>query len=311
MKKHQDRADPISLEDFADRLSHVQWHGHYISAECVYHSTISGNPMMVYDDGWFRCLSCGVQGSHQRLMGKLTGIPKPQTKETHSIIPPWRMWEKVHGSWQKAAKVAYDTAKGFPGLVSYIANRGMKPYLEDAKIGWLDGWYSFPVFSATGKLVDWVVRADPRKNTEVKYATRPRVQYGESHLYCPDWQLIEGATEIYLPFGMLDTWSIYACDLPTLTGITGWTVDASLLDDIRKTIYIIPDRGEDRGARKLRENLSWRGKILYLDYPDECNDPNSVLCKHGVNYLTEMITEAKSWIGKVQQKLHLDESLRA
>lgn len=281
----------VPLEDLADKLHGVSWHGNYISARCPYHDDTHAS-LLVYEDGYFKCLACGVYGSHSKLEKKLTGQPY-EVRTERQPSPPWLSWEKKYDSLENAAIEAYNNGKHFPALLSYIKQRKLDKFIKQGKFGWLDGWLSFPVFDQDGDMIDWVVRSHPKKQTEVKYAIRPRKNRNDNHLYCPDWNFCQNFQEIYFPFGLLDSWSIFACDLPAVTGITGQLVDAKLLEDIRKIIYIIPDAGELAGAMRLQEQLDWRGRVLQLDYPDNCKDSNDVLRIHGVTKLTELINEAK------------------
>jgi len=281
----------IPLEDMAERLNKVSWHSNYFSACCPFHDD-SHASLICYDDGYFKCLACGVYGNHQKLERKLRGEIRPQKAE-HQATPPWLSWEKKYGSYENAAIQAYNNGKNFPALLSYIKQRKLDNFIKQGKFGWLDNWFSFPVFDADGDMIDWIVRAHPKKQTEIRYAIRPRKNRNDNHLYCPDWNFLAKSQEIYFPFGLLDAWSIFACELPAMTGITGQLINPELLSDIRKRIYIIPDKGEGQGARRLQQQLDWRGIVLCLNYPDDCKDSNDILRLHGVNILKELIEEAK------------------
>lgn len=287
----------IALEELAEGLKNVQWHRNYISACCVWHD--DSNPsMLVYDDGYFKCLSCGVYGNHQKLQRKLQGKIVSKAIEQKSAFPPWQSWLKKYTTYEDAAQQAYNNARNFPALLSYLKQRRLDNFIKQGRFGWLDGWLSFPVFDEDDNFIDWVVRSHPSKKTDIKYAIRPRKnRTTDNHLYCPDWNFLNESQEIYFPFGLLDAWSIFAAGLPSITGITGQLVNPELLCDIRKTIYIIPDRDELQGAMRLQEQLGWRGRVLRLDYPDECKDSNDIHIGHGVNSLREMIEETKHGAG--------------
>lgn len=284
----------INLDDLADGLHGVKWHRNYLAARCPFHDDTHAS-LLVYEDGYFKCLSCGAYGNHAKLQRKLQGEKyRPPVTETKSATPPWLYWKEKYSTYEEAAKQAYNNAKAFPALLSYLKQRKLDNFIQQGKFGWLDGWLSFPVFDQDGDFVDWVIRSHPSKKTDLRYAIRPRKnRTTDNHLYSPDWEFCQKSQEIYFPFGILDAWSIFACSLPAVTGITGQLVQAELLDDIRKTIYIIPDRDEINGAIRLQERLDWRGRILRLNYPDGCKDSNDVLRLHGVNHLREIIEEAK------------------
>lgn len=282
----------IPLEDLAEKLNRVSWHRNYISACCPYHDD-SHASLLVYDDGYFKCLACGVYGNHQKLERKLSGKSIQSKPAEKQPAPSWLSWENKYGSMENAAIEAYNNAKAFPALLSYLKQRKLDNFIRQGKFGWLDGWLSFPVFDQDNDFVDWVIRSHPKKQTDIKYAIRPRKNFNDNHLYCPSWDFLSKFQEIFFPFGILDAWSIYACDLPAVTGITGQLVEPKLLDDIRKIIYIIPDVGELAGAMRLQEQLDWRGRVLQLDYPDGCKDSNDILRLHGVNTLKGIIENGK------------------
>lgn len=286
----------ISLDELAESLHGVSYHNGYISAKCPFHDDTHAS-LLVYEDGYFKCLACGVYGNHAKLQRKLQGNTVSHETIQKSASPPWLSWEKKYSSYEGAAIQAYNNAKNFPSLLSYLKQRKLDCFIKQGKFGWLDGWLTFPVFDADNDFVDLVVRSHPSKKTDVKYAIRPRRNRIDAHLYCPDWNFLAESQEIYFPFGLLDAWSVFACNLPAITGITGQMVDASLLSEIRKTIYIIPDRDEMDGAIRLQEKLDWRGHILRLDYPPDCKDSQDVHRLHGVNILKELIEKAKHGAG--------------
>ena len=56
-----------------------------------------------------------------------------------------------------------------------------------------------------------------------------------------------------------------------------------------KRVIILPDKGEEDTARKLRDELGWRGAVMNLDYPSGCKDPNDLLVKgHGQWLISEI-----------------------
>jgi len=65
------------------------------------------------------------------------------------------------------------------------------------------------------------------------------------------------------------------------------------LDEYRKQIIILPDKGEEDTARKLASRLGWRGKVLVLDYPDGCKDPNDLLVKGHSQWLISQINRKR------------------
>jgi hypothetical protein len=146
------------------------------------------------------------------------------------------------------------------------------------------------VISPDGQFVDWVLRATPAIQTNSKYVCRPRKNKQEGfQLYSSDWQRIEESNAVYVPFGLLDMWTLDMCGLATATGLTGKTYQPPWFDGIRKKIYLIPDVGEEDAAHRLKRRLGWRAEVLELEYPDGCKDCNDILMKHDVLEVTKVI----------------------
>ena len=57
-------------------------------------------------------------------------------------------------------------------------------------------------------------------------------------------------------------------------------------------MLFIPDKGEEKEANRIASQLDWRGKVLKVEYPDDCKDINDVHVKHP-KLLEEM---KKKWI---------------
>lgn len=289
------RSDKALQERLAEQLDMVSWHGHYFSCRCPFHEDSSPS-MMVYED-YFKCLSnCGAHGSLQSLEKRLNkgnstiSHHTPASSENFNS-PPWRSWLKKYGSYEDAAEAAHETALAMPSLVSYLKKRSIFEYLKQGKFGWIDNWLSFPVMDEEGSIVDWTIRAMPTKKIAYRYAARPRLSRNERHhLYVPDWKALQKADTVYACFGIVDVWALYKAGFPSCTGLHGKGIDIKLFDDIRKRVVVIPDKHEEPEGVKLVKELGWRGKLLRLDYPEDCKDPSDVLTIHGVNKLQSLIT---------------------
>jgi len=62
----------ITLDTLRDILPQAKSYTNYISGICPFHED-SKPSLLVYDDGWFRCLGCGVVGNYDKLYRALTG----------------------------------------------------------------------------------------------------------------------------------------------------------------------------------------------------------------------------------------------
>jgi hypothetical protein len=111
-------------------------------------------------------------------------------------------------------------------------------------------------------------------------------------LYVPSWKRCNAKDTIYVTFGIIDAVTLYAAGFASMSTTTGKRINPSAFDNIRKSIIIVPDSGEEQEALKLAAKLGWRGKVLQLDYPDGCKDINDLLWKKNFTFeqLKEMIT---------------------
>jgi len=283
-------------ETVANRLNGVQWHGHYFTSVCPFHHSIPVRAsMFVYPDG-YRCASCSAYGTLDYLNKSLNGLRVSHitTEEVVDEKPEWSKYLKEHGSYRAAATHAYRIIQEFPVLGNYFADRGLGNIIKAGKVGYIDGWYSFPIFDEDNNFVDWVLRASQHKTTTTKYAVRPRLNKRDVFsLYAADWDLVNSSNELYVPFGMLDMWTLHLCGFPAATGLLGKSHKSEWFDGIRKPIYLIPDLGEESEAYKFAKQLGWRGRVLRLAYPKYCKDPNDILKMYGKDEVILKIQESK------------------
>ena len=273
--------------ELSDMLDKVSWHGDYYSCLCVFHDNRDTPAMMVYPDG-FSCKSCGEFGSLNKLRAKLNGTViryREGLEQEEQEKPKWTEWQKKYNNWAHAAEKAYLTGQKYPVLMKYIKDRGFSDIIQEGRIGYIDGWISFPIFDRSGEMVDWVVRSTPTLETNIKYAVRPRFRGEKYGLYASDWDRIEDSDNIYIPFGILDMWALHMLGLPSATGIVGKSYILRWFDNIRKPIYLIPDLGEEDAAYKFKQQLGWRGNVLILNFPEGTKDCADILLKYGAERL--------------------------
>jgi len=279
----------IDLNDLSTNLSRVSWHGKYFSCTCPFHND-SQPSLMVYEDG-FNCKACGERGSLEKLQNKIRGGNKPSVLDTVSSsnrTPSWQTWRTKYGDWHTLAVEAYKRAQQAPFLWNYVTNRRISQTTVDKEmIGWVDRWITLPVFDEQGDFVDLVVRGTA--DSQIRYGIRPRVD-NDTHLYA-DWDMINKSSEVYVCFGIFDRLTLTQCGLAAATGISGKEINASLFDDIRKRIYVIPDFREEEDAISLVSQLGWRGKLLVPDYPVGCKDLNDILMKYGQDKVLEVLND--------------------
>jgi hypothetical protein len=265
----------LLLDELMDLLDRPKRYSNYIVAMCDHDGAYRPN-LFIYEDT-YRCSSCGKWGKTEDLLNQLLGKPIIYTQEAFNFRNPFTRWTKDK-SLLKVLRSAKNTLKHQAVFRSYLLKRGLDhPTINKLKLGYKDDWYTFPVFDENKKLVGAVARAGEGRDQTNKYVV-PQGQ-DPNLLYCPDWKRLEGSGNVYLTFGVISCISIYLCGLKSLSTLSGHTLDSGSLDEIRKTIVVVPDRHEEEAAYRLANKLGWRGKVLELDYPDDCDDPNDVYMK--------------------------------
>jgi hypothetical protein len=93
-------------------------------------------------------------------------------------------------------------------------------------------------------------------------------------LYVPDWNSLY-KSYLGITFGMFDAITLCLAGFPAVTSTSGKdSFDPDWLDWWNGYIYIVPDLLEESSAHKLASKLGWRGRVVQLNYPDNCKDPN-------------------------------------
>ena len=223
---------------------------------------------MVYED-WYRCLSCGANGPTHKLVEKLTG--RTAIRPTSNFRNPWSKWLK-NQSIKDVISSAFRK-----GQSVYIRERHIPDKVQrKLGIGTKENWITFPIVD-DNKIIGGVARRGDNNSSEAKYVI-PSGQ--DSNLvYIPSRMLLETSETVYLTFGILDAISLFLMGKGAISTTTGKRLNPTALDNIRKPIYIVPDKGEEEDAQNLASKLGWRGHVLYIDYPDGTKDINDLLVK--------------------------------
>lgn len=262
----------ISYEDIISKLEHAQEFERYTSALCVFH-TDSSPSLLVFKDGWFRCLGCGRHGTWKTLWNKLKGQPIMIMKEERTAFgaPPIRDM----GNLEELCYQAHADLIQFPSLGWYLEMRGLQERIETNEIGYVKGWYTFPVRDRNDIFQTAVLRAAPH----VQEASGHRYWCRSAPMpYVPDWFLVNNKPVLFVVYGIMDALTLAQLRFPVITSTAGNnTFRAEWLDEFRHTIYIIPDKGEERQATDLADQLGWRGRMLKLEYPQGIKDANGFL----------------------------------
>jgi hypothetical protein len=178
-------------------------------------------------------------------------------------------------------------------LQDYLRRRGVANRIIPQQLGYQDGWYSIPCYDPNRKLEGVVMRASP--HVQETTGARFNIPKGQpALLYVPDWKQSLLADYFCVVFGMFDALALCELGIPVGTSTSGKdSTNANMLEWCRKPIIIIPDKGEEQTAIKLVTKLGWRGKVLFLGYPDELKDPADYV-EHGRGQeLLRMIEEAR------------------
>jgi hypothetical protein len=260
----------ITFSDLQSACGEVHEFANYFTAVCPFHDDRSPS-LLVYKDGWFRCLGCQKQGTWKTLWNKLKGQPLQIMPERRSR---WSLPGIPSEGLEDACYQAHMDLIGFPSLGWYLEMRGLEDRIETNELGFWEGWYTVPVRDENGEFEGAVFRAAPH----IQEATGLRY-WSPQHplMFVPDWSLYHRAKPLIVVFGVLDALAVSSLRFPVATSTGGLNFDPAWLDDCRSTICIIPDKGEFAAARKLAAPLGWRAKVVDLDYPEGVKDPAGYL----------------------------------
>jgi hypothetical protein len=273
----KDTAIMITYNDLLNALQNVHEYSTYAAARCVFHQDSSPS-LLVYKDGWFRCLGCSRTGSwlqlYNRIKGQATPVHPERRLHVHSPNHLFDEFQTVeHGCYQ-----AHMDLLQFTSWQWYLEQRGLGDSTEIAEIGYLNGWYTIPVKDRDGNFITVVLRAAP--HVQLISGHRYWCHHAPT-MYVPDWRLLDRAKFIVVVFGIFDALTLNKLRYPVVTVTSGKNqFCAEWLDEYRRPIYIIPDKGEEETAHKLASHLGWRGNVVRLDFPDGCKDANDFLMQN-------------------------------
>ena len=264
----------------------------YFTSDCpIDNREHDSPPFLVFDDGYY-CMSCEARGSLEYLksiLGRNTFVPKPFSKPKSQILPRWKSWQVKYDDLQGIAEFGHENLKQFKNLQGFIKHRKLESVMEQGMFGHIDGWHLFPVFDKDKTIVDIVVRAGQGKGTASKYILSSIAEREHPYIYVPNWERVASADHIYVVFGMVDVWALEMLGLAAITGTSGKSLQAELLDEFQVPITIIPDQDEEESAWKLASGLGWRATVKYIDWMDGCKDLDDLRRKYGLEKLKELL----------------------
>ena len=256
----------IAFEDFLSVLPQASKAGDKILGVCPFHDDRSPS-LLVFRDGWWRCLGCGKSNKWEVLWNKLHG----QNVQVQHERTMWTSPRIETENMEDVCFQAHEDLLNFTSFKWYLEMRGLDKRIETAELGYWYGWYTIPVRDYEGKFKTAVFRAAPhiQEVTGQRYWIK-----GAPQIYVPDWHLLDKNNYLFVVFGMFDALALNELRLPVVTSTSGnTTFKPEWLDNYRKRIYIIPDMKEEKAAIKLAAGLGWRGNPFYLDYPADHKDP--------------------------------------
>lgn len=280
----------ISFEDVSEYVEGWHKYGDYGMGICPFHDDHSPS-MMVTARGYY-CKSCGSAGSLNKLYQKLYGTPFTRSRPYNPSVHIWKRLNEEFGDIKTICKIAHTNLMSNMDLGDYLFKRGLsKVAIKLGHIGFLGGYYIFPVMNKYGDVHGAVGRASPTIQTK---DTRYSVSFGcPLKLYIPDWDAVEKSETVYVCYGTLDAWSLQLAGYPAITGISGQELNAGNLSGFRKRMFGISDKGEEISMRVLQGNLGWRMSVLRIDYPDGCKDVNDIHVKFGLEKLNSIVDHAR------------------
>jgi len=260
----------LTLDDFEGLLEQCRRYDNYLAAICPYHD--EQNPsLLVFSDGYFRCLSCGATGAHEYLYETLkgSGSRRSPTERAKWRVPKLSIVRKEN---EELAVSAHNVMMEYDNLRWYLRQRGLEGRIETCKLGWFDGWTTVPIYDQDGAFQGLCLRA----MAHVQRASGQRFAQPKGQkplLYIPDWRILERKSTLAIVFGLFD--SLALSDLRyavcTSTGGKG-SFNPEWLDFWRKPIVVIPDKNEEKEATELVSRLDWRGRVWFPLYGDDEKD---------------------------------------
>jgi len=262
----------------------------YFSSDCPIDGREHDSPpFLVYEDGYY-CMSCEANGSLEYLKTQIgTFKPRSFVKSKFQILPKWKKWQEKYDDLQGIAEFGHKNLLQFKNLQGFIKHRKLEDYVKQGMFGHIDGWHLFPVFDKDKTIVDIVVRAGQGKGNASKYILSSIAEREHPYIYVPNWKRVASANHIYVVFGMIDVWALEMLGLAGITGTSGKSLQAELLDEFQVPITIIPDQDEEASAWRLAGGLGWRGSVKYIDWLDDTKDLDDIRRKYGLEKLKEML----------------------
>lgn len=263
----------MNVLDWAvDHLEQAKRYENYVASLCPFHSDHSPS-FMIYSDK-YRCLSCGAWGDTDQLPIRLGKMPEVIREDKQDFFNPFTRWLQNESLTDFIRFTSQQLAQ-HPS--HYLKQRGIPSEVQiKLKLGMIENWIIFPIFSQDEEIVGAVARAGEGNKSSRRYVIPSKQD--PNLLYVPSWARLLNIQrkQVYITFGIIDSISLYQCGVASASTTTGKRIDRSAFDGIRKKIIFVPDSGEEIEANKIAATLGWRGSILNPPYPVGVKDPNDL-----------------------------------
>ncbi len=284
----------VTLSDIKEMLPYAKTYAHYVAGLCPYHT--DSRPSLIVTEKRYKCKSCGATGNLARLYKTLNPFDprlseEPPKRFGGRALPPYSDIESLELRLMEANDNLVLQGAGL--LSDPFAKRGIfGSAIMKYDLGWYKNWLTIPIYDENHRFMGAVARANKALTDKGvdKYDT-PSGQ--PPMLYVPDWTLWKNLDKVFITFGMFDAISLATLGYAAASPSVGQdSTNPDWLDDVRKPIYVVPDKGEMKAALKLVRKLGFRGKILRLPYEKfGCNDPNDFLIQEKKTQLIKFIED--------------------
>jgi hypothetical protein len=146
-------------------------------------------------------MSCGAHGKTTSLLAKLEGR---SARPSQKALRP-QLWKYLNENIdiETLALEAHHRYKITPDVGYYFKQRGIFSEVDRLLLGYLDGWYTFPVLGEHREILGLVARAGyvAEQNYGIRYIVPPQQL---PMLYVPNWQLVNNSSYVFLTVGIID-----------------------------------------------------------------------------------------------------------
>lgn len=265
----------VSVEDIVKRLDGVSRHGGYYRAYCPHHGESEGSkPSLLIRESGAYCLSPRCSWHRKVPLTTVESFLDRQGKWLGSSLP-FEPFEWPHRSnWTEWCNNAHSVAKSREDVREYLHTRRISvSSLHLAAIGYAAGRLVFPCRSGA-EVYSFILR----DIGEGSYRVPPKTL---NTIYNPF--RIE-SDSYYLTFGIFDAITYSQLGYAAVSTLRNWTNLNVLVEQLKETnkrYVIVPDKGEEQMAEKLRAALpSWQASVFIPRYR-MAKDPNGFYTRYG------------------------------